>query len=583
MNRPHRALNGLVAAAAFLMGIGALLVIVNGEHNNHRGAYAALALGIGWGFVGTGLFAWNRRPGSNIGPLMIAVGFAGLVKALAFSNGEIIFAIGSLGEVLIYGLLVHLLLSFPSGRLESGVDRLVVAAAYFNTVVVQVAAFLFTDPAKEGCANCPANPLLIDHSQAAAVLGAAQIDIAVALLGGVVVILYRRWRDSPPNQRRAFAPVLGVGSLTFVLLMTELIVEQANLPAGVADALTLAMFGSLACLPFAFLVGLLRTRFSQADAISSLVGQLGGGRGRGGLREALAAALGDPALELAYWVPAQNAYVDVDGRPVRIEPAPAGKVVTTIENEGAPIAAIIHAGDLAAEPELVQTVGAAAALTLENERLDAELRAHVDELRASRARIVTAGYAERRRLERDLHDGAQQRLMALGIDLRLARDRIEDDPGAATELLDASLEELSEATGELRELARGIHPAVLTDRGLGAALNGLAGRSPIPVDVVDTPDERLPPSVESAVYFVVAEALTNVARYAEARAATVSVVRRNGEVDVEVRDDGIGGANADQGSGLRGLSDRVAALEGSLELSSATGEGTTLKARIPCG
>ena len=143
------------------------------------------------------------------------------------------------------------------------------------------------------------------------------------------------------------------------------------------------------------------------------------------------------------------------------------------------------------------------------------MRAHVDELRASRARIVTAGYAERRRLERDLHDGAQQRLMALGINLRLARDRIGSDPQEAAALLDASLEELNEATAELRELARGIHPAVLTDRGLEAALNGLAGRSPVPVELVETPDERLPSSVESAVYFVVAEALTNVARYAE--------------------------------------------------------------------
>ena len=173
--------------------------------------------------------------------------------------------------------------------------------------------------------------------------------------------------------------------------------------------------------------------------------------------------------------------------------------------------------------------------------------------------------------------------MALGIDLRLARDRIARDPEEAAELVDASLKELSEATGELRELARGIHPAVLTDRGLEAAINGLARRSPVPVEVLEAPDDRLPSSVESAVYFVVAEALTNVARYADARAATVSVVRSNGRVDVEVSDDGVGGADPEHGSGLRGLSDRVAALDGRLELSSPQGDGTSVRARIPCG
>jgi signal transduction histidine kinase len=398
-----------------------------------------------------------------------------------------------------------------------------------------------------------------------------------------VAILYRRWRESSRSQRRGFAPVLAVGSLTFVLLMTELIVEQANLSSGIADGLTLAVFGSLACLPFAFLAGLLRFRFSQAEAISSLVGRLGGAGGRDALRKALAEALGDPTLELAYWVPNQDAYVDADGQPMRVDPAPKGKIATTIENEGRRIAAIVHDADLAQERDLVQAVGAAAELTLENERLDAELRAHVDELRASRSRIVTAGYAERQRLERDLHDGAQQRLMALGINLRLARDRIGSDAQEAAALLDASLEELKEATGELRELARGIHPALLTDRGLEAALNGLAGRSPVPVELLETPDERLPSSVESAVYFVVAEALTNVARYAQAQTVNVTVVRSNGQVNVQVSDDGVGGADPAQGSGLRGLSDRVAALDGRLELTSADGDGTTVRARIPCG
>jgi signal transduction histidine kinase len=572
-----------IALAAVGLGVGALLAVAGGQHNIHRGAYAALALAIGWGFTGTGLYAWRRRPATNIGPLMIAVGFAGLLKTLAFSNDSVVFTIGSVSEVLIYAVLIHLLLSFPSGRLDSRLDRVLVAIAYFNTTVVQLAAFLLNDP-QQGCAQCPANPLLIDHADAAAgVINAAQLDIAIAVLGAVVAILYRRWRDSSHNQRRSFAPVLAVGSLTFVLLMASLIVEQAGLSSSIDDGLTLALFGSLACLPFAFLVGLVRSRFSQAEAVSSLIAGLGAGGGRGALRDALAQALGDPSVELAYWVPNQNTYVNAEGQPMRVDPAPPGKIATAIEHEGRRIAAIVHDAGLAEERDLVHAVGAAAALTLENERLDAELRAHVAELRASRSRIVTAGYAERRRLERDLHDGAQQRLMALGINLRMARNQLESDAQQAGALIDASLEELNAATAELRELARGIHPATLTDRGLAAALGGLAGRSPVPVELVEAPHERLPAPVESAVYFVVAEALTNVARYAKAHKVSVTVARSNDHVHVKVSDDGIGGADPARGSGLRGLSDRVAALDGRLELTSANGNGTTVRARIPCG
>ena len=235
-----------------------------------------------------------------------------------------------------------------------------------------------------------------------------------------MAVLYRHWRGSTPSQARAFTPVLAVGSLTFVLLMMSLIAEQANLSSTINDALSLALFGSIACLPFAFLLGLLRSRFNPAEAINSLVGQVGGG-GRGALLNALAAALGDPTLELAYWVPNQGAYVDAEGRPMRIDPAPEGKIATAIEHDGRRVAAIVHVAGLADEQQLVQTVGAAAALTLENERLDAELRASVAELRASRARIVQAGDEQRRRIERDLGTTPQTQLPLILTQTRLDR------------------------------------------------------------------------------------------------------------------------------------------------------------------
>jgi signal transduction histidine kinase len=205
----------------------------------------------------------------------------------------------------------------------------------------------------------------------------------------------------------------------------------------------------------------------------------------------------------------------------------------------------------------------------------------IEDLRASRQRLVAAQDEERRRLERNLHDGAQQRLVALSLTLRIAQNQIAKAPEKAEQMVASAQEELTRALEELRELARGIHPAVLSDRGLEAAVEALAVRSPLPVKVVEVPDQRLPEPVEAAAYFVISEALTNVAKYANASAATVAVRRLNGHAHVEVRDDGVGGADPGRGSGLRGLADRVGALDGSLALDSPPGSGTTLRAEIP--
>jgi signal transduction histidine kinase len=220
-------------------------------------------------------------------------------------------------------------------------------------------------------------------------------------------------------------------------------------------------------------------------------------------------------------------------------------------------------------------------VAVENVRLDAELQARLEELRESRARIVEAGYAERRRVERDLHDGAQQRLVALALDLRRVRTALDRDRATAAELLDDASRELTAATEELRELARGIHPPVLTDRGLVAALDALAKRAPLPVRVEATVVGRAPEGIEAAAYFVVSEALTNVARHAHATSALVRVTQADALLSVEVEDDGVGGADLGAGSGLRGLADRVGALDGRLEVESAIGRGTIVRASLP--
>jgi signal transduction histidine kinase len=259
----------------------------------------------------------------------------------------------------------------------------------------------------------------------------------------------------------------------------------------------------------------------------------------------------------------------------------SGRGFTPVERDGELVAGIVH-DELVVDKEL-DSLAAAAAIAIENERLDAELRAKVEELRESRSRMLRVGLEERRRLERDLHDGAQQRLVSMALNIRLARDRLRDDPSVAEGLLDSAGAELDAALAELRELARGIHPAVLSDRGLDAALETLAHRAPLPVELTRVEHERLPEAIELAAYFVVAEALTNVAKYAGATHAKVNVGQVNGRLVVEVADDGVGGADPDNGTGLRGLADRLAVIEGRLEVDSPPGRGTTIRARIPCG
>jgi signal transduction histidine kinase len=318
-----------------------------------------------------------------------------------------------------------------------------------------------------------------------------------------------------------------------------------------------------------------------ARTLRGVAGRLLASRASGGgvVRDALADSIGDRTLSIAYWVPERDAFVDEHGRPVELPEQGSGRAWTAVEDGGHRVAAIIHDAELDARPELVRAAATGSVMALENERLKAALRARVEDLRASRTRIVEASMEARRRLERDLHDGAQQRLVALSLELQLIKARVGDDDTRT--LLDGAQSNLADALEELRELARGIHPGILTHRGLGDALVGLATRASLPVDCEVELDERPSPAVEAAAYFVVAEALTNVAKYAHATAASVRLRRDGGCVEVEVVDDGVGGADAALGSGLRGLEDRVAALDGRLTIESPLGDGTRLRARLP--
>jgi PAS domain S-box-containing protein len=816
--------------ALFASG-GAVVLAMASRHVEDRIATGALAVAIGLAFVATGIGARYQRPENRTGVLMMLTGFAWFVGALTLSDHPVLFGIGIAFGAISWGFFAWLVLSFPTGRLESLVDRAVVGGAFLVVWVGIPAWALFTNPRFEGDWLSPRNGLLIEHDERLS----SAIDLAnqlasLLLIGVAAVLLTRRWRRATPPLRRALAPFFLTGGATIGFLAASVAARLVDRP-DVEEALTWGTWLLLLTVPIAFLLGLLRARLARYP-LADLVVALGTGAAPGALRDALARALGDPSLEVAYSL-GDGAFADVDGNRVELPDDASGRV-TMVEHDGTCIAALVHDPSLRDQPALLKGVTAAAGLALQNERrlaalaesearnralLDAipdlifriardgtyldvqgserdlvaprnellgtnivdvlpaetarrfmscighaldrgtvetieyqlrigpfnrqfegriaasgddealiivrdiserkrteaqlqrlqeELRArfdqlererdfvravvqatpsflclvdpqgrivrfnrtleiasgkvddeslrglpfcevfvvpeergdvaremrelfasrstsereshwlgaggerllvawsatplvdedaeqryliagqditqrkqHEEELRRSRARIVEAGDVERRRLERNLHDGAQQRLVTVSLILRLAHAKLRSDPDAAEEQLRTAGEELDRALEDLRELARGIHPAVLSDRGLAPALETLTARAPLPVDIASSLDTRLPPPVEAAAYYVVAEALANVAKYADASGATVHVARDNGYAVVEVADDGVGGADPGRGSGLRGLADRIEALDGRLHVDSRPGEGTRIRAEIP--
>jgi signal transduction histidine kinase len=558
-----------VAAAA---SVGAAYVLATSDHTADPGVTAALTVITASAFVLAGLVAWWRRPDNRIGPLMVLTGFLWFLSALPGSSVGVLFTVGYASASWAKAVFTQTVLAYPEGRLHSRLERVLVVALYIDVVVGQFVTLTFTP--------LPWNRVLIHGGDAevARELLRAQRWFGFAIVAAALLVLGLRLRHGSAPLRRAVVPVLVTGALTLALAGATIVANEVG--AASAVELNLAQIAAFGLMPIAFLAGLLRSRLARFG-VAELVVELSATPEPGALRGTLARALGDPSLELAYWLPASGSYADAAGRPFELPAEGAGRAVTRIESGGDPVAALIHDPALDEDPELVAGVGAAAALALANERLQAELRAKVEELRASRARIVEAGDEERRRLERNLHDGAQQRLLALSFSLGLAETQVPEELAAVRDVVREAKQEVGEAIEELRELAHGIHPQILSERGLAAALETLAARSPIPVKVRAS-EERLPDPVEAAAYYVVSEALANATKHAQAQRLEVRVDRHNGTLAIEVADDGVGGASTSAGSGLRGLLDRVEALDGRLYVTSPPGGGTTIRAEIPC-
>ena len=502
---------------------------------------AVADLAVGLLFVACGLVIWTRR-GNQTGPLFVTAGVFWFLGTFAASGYPGYADFGALFLTLHRGPLVHALLSYPSGRLERRMERAAVAVAY----VLSTAPYIGRTP--EG-----------------------ELALAVIVLG----VAAQRFATATGPERRARATAALASAAFAAVLLVSALARAAGSGRAVDRAVLWAYDIVLAGIVVGLTLDLMLGRWVRAT-VTGLVVDLGETSEAGTLRDRLADALGDRSLVLGYRLDS-GVYVDERGREVELPAGEGDRRVTTVTDGGEAVAALVHDAAVLASPDLVRSVAAAARIAVGNARLQAEVLDQVDELEASRRRIVEAGDTERRRLEQELREGAEQRLVAVETLLDEAGDRAE---GALAATLAETHEKLEQTRSELREFARGVHPRVLADHGLGAALAELAERSPTPVEL-RIPRARYAAPVEAAAYFVCSEAVANVGKYAEASRVVVDINERDGLLVVAVSDDGKGGASLEKGSGLRGLADRVEALRGRLTVTSPPGEGTRLVAELP--
>jgi signal transduction histidine kinase len=539
----------------------------------------------GSAFALAGLIALSRRPWNRVGALMIVIGL-GLLLGTGPVIDSSIAATDSDAWVffqLVFGLLwvvalLHLLLVFPEGRFVSRLDRWMVRSLY---VVVPLSGLLLgvlTFVTVQSMGSGSVRFALVAYLTAAIIY-----YLACWVLGLGLVI--RRWVRAAPARRRSMSPV--IWSLVPIVLVWLLAVVWA--PYGVGGPISnvwgkLVMVSPLflVSLPAGFLVALLRSEH-EMSSVGELVVKLSDGILPGQLQPALARTLHDPSLEVLYWLPTLGRYADLNGRNASLPAPKSSRAATVLGDPASPVAALVYDSSLRNEAKLVDTAAAAVRLALENARLQVQLRAQLDEVQQSRMRLVEAADSERRRVERDLHDGAQQQLVTLILSLQLAKaEALRSSDSKTVQLLDASIGSLVQALDELRSLARGIHPTILAEAGLIPAIRSLADRCPIPVEVTGELG-RIEPKLETALYFVAAEAITNAVKHSKGQHICVDVRRGSGWASVDISDDGIGGADLSQGTGLVRLADRLAAVGGRFNVQSSASDGTTLHAEVPCG
>ena len=570
----------------------ATVVVLTSEQGGNR---PLIALGRVLVFavpIAVGLWAWGRPAHERFGRLLVAAGFVWFFTTLAESSDSLVYSVGRIAGWVAEPVVILLMLAYPSGRLTTALERRLVWAAVLIVAFLYLPAALLAERYPEpsfwaSCGrDCPENAFMLVETQPAFVdpwlRGVRELLTALLFLA-VAGLLGRRLRGASTLLRRTLTPVLAIAIARCLLMVSWPLVREASPGSAAVDVVSWAFVLCLPAMALAFFVGLLRMELLGAHALQRLAPRIRDHAGTRELRGLLADALGDPSVELAYWVPApRGRWVDSAGRPLELPPDGSGRSVTEVRDGDNRRIALVHDDALSDQPDFVEAAASFALAAVENQRLAAQVEASLGELRRSRARIQAAADSERRRIERDLHDGAQQRIVALRVRLELADELIREDPQRGGELFRELGAEVEEALEEVRALASGIYPPLLADRGLGEALRAVALRASLPTRVESQGLDRYPQEIEAVVYFCCLEALQNAAKHARGATRVVISIVDDGTLRFSVSDDGDGFADAGEGSGagLVNMRDRLAAVGGEFAVESAPTRGTVVSGLI---
>jgi signal transduction histidine kinase len=532
-----------VALGLGVVGLGLLAEWLGGPWPSPS---ALVDLAAGWVLTGSGLTAWSRRPRSRVGPLLVLSGYAWFLGTLATSDLGWLSIIGGVFLMIHRAPLMHSIVGYPTGRISGRVSVALVIAAYVYAVVVPIARD-----------------------------GLATIAIAASLMASTIWTYHRS--TGPHRQARLIA--VAAAAVLVTPLLTGSVGRLAEAGPDLEAALNWIYPIAVALVGVILAADLSRARWAEAE-VTRLVVDLGDPP-MAGIRGRLAQALGDPSLELLYWLPETRGYVDESGRPIQVPAAGTGRAVTSLELDGERVGALVHDAAVFDDARLLQAVAAAAQIALANVRLQADVRRHLADLEASRRRLLETSEGQRRRLDLQVRQGVGRQLSDLREILEHARADPPLSPSSPLGItLDEAQGELEQAQLDLERLVFGIQPPILAELGIGPALSALAERSGVPVRL-SVASQRLPGPIESAIYFVCSEAVANVQKYASASEVVIEIRIDAGSAIVVVADDGTGGADPSAGSGLDGLRDRIAALGGSFTIDSPRGVGTRITAVMP--
>ncbi len=569
---------GAIATAVTVLAAASSPILVDPRGNAlWRGAFVAL-------YVGVGTYTWSRRPGSRLGPIVAGVGFLYAANSLNASGNPLVYTVGMVIWAAGIVFTAFMYLCFPRGRLESSLERRFVLALALSTAVLWALILALSPTLPPGgsftdCGTrCPHNALQIvsGHAATGEALNTAFSVVFTISLIGIAMLIFNKALSSARLRRRAITPL----ALVFIANITEFVIALFVAPAypDTRAALKILDGALTSAIPIAMLIGQVRGHVFAAKSLGQIAVRAGGRPLTAGtVQKVIRDALRDPTIALALWAPERAEYVDVEGVPVELRTDAASRGVTRVTRDDQPVAALIHDPTLHTDSDVVEGLAATSLMLLENARL-------LEELRASRARIVETAERERRRLERDLHDGAQQRLVAIQIRLDIARN-LADSAELETQL-DRIQDEATAAVDELRTLARGIYPTVLEELGVGSAVRSLTTSVSVPMHVIDDGFGRASAAVEAAIYFCVREAIQNATKHAgQGSSVTVTLARREATCEFTVSDDGTGMAldTRANGIGVMSMRDRIEALGGHLEIVSAPGRGTSVHGTVPDG